>query len=139
VTVPAGELDDTAVKQVAADFERRYAELFGEGTGFSAAGVQAITFRVRATGILPFDPQLPKLADAPDADPASALLTTRPVCLDARHGFTATAVYDYARLRHGHVITGPAVIEVSTTTVVVPPGMTGRVDHLGNLHIITRN
>src|SRR6185437_16732089 len=106
VLVPGGRLDDTAVKQVAADFERRYAELFGEGTGFSAAGVQAITFRVRATGILPFDPQLPKLADAPDADPASALLATRPVCLDARHGFAATAVYDYARLRHGHVITG---------------------------------
>ena len=59
------------------------------------------------------------------------------MCLDARHGFAATAVYDYARLRHGHVITGPAVIEVSTTTVVVPPGMTGRVDHLGNLRIIT--
>jgi N-methylhydantoinase A len=139
VAVPAGELDDTMVKQVAADFEQRYAELFGEGTGFSAAGVQAITFRVRATGILPFNPQLPKLADAGLPDPASALLARRQVCLDTRHGFTDTPVYDYARLRHGHVITGPAVIEVSTTTVVVPPGMHGRVDHLGNLHIITRN
>jgi len=139
VLVPGGRLDDTAVKTVAADFERRYAELFGEGTGFSAAGIQAITFRVRATGILPFNPQLPKLADADTRDPADALHTTRQVCLDVRHGFVDTPVYDYARLRHGHVITGPAVIEVSTTTVVVPPGMTGRVDHLGNLHIITRN
>src|SRR6185437_8723140 len=139
VLVPGGRLDDTAVKTVAADFERRYAELFGEGTGFSAAGIQAITFRVRATGILPFNPQLPKLADADTRDPADALHTTRQVCLDVRHGFVDTPVYDYARLRHGHVITGPAVIEVSTTPVVVPPGMTGRVDHLGNLHIITRN
>jgi N-methylhydantoinase A len=35
------------------------------------------------------------------------------------------------------VITGPAVIEVPTTTVVVPPGMTGTVDHLGNFTIVT--
>jgi N-methylhydantoinase A len=143
VTVPSASggssLDDTAVKQIAADFERRYADLFGEGTGFSAAGIQAITFRVRATGILPFNPQLPKLADAEHPDPSSALLSRRQVCLDARTGYTDTPVYDYAGLRHGHVIAGPAVIEVSTTTVVVPPGMTGRVDHLGNLHIITRN
>lgn len=139
VVVPAGELDDTAVKTVAADFERRYAELFGAGSGFSAAGIQAITFRVRATGILPFNPQLPKLADADTKDPSSVLLTTRKVCLDVRHGLVDPPVYYYARLRHGHVITGPAVIEVSTTTVVVPPGMTGKVDHLGNLHIFTRN
>lgn len=135
VPVPAGDLDDTAMTALIGDFERRYAELFGEGTGFNAAGVQAITFRVRATGILPFNPQLPKLADAEHADPADALHTVRKVCLDARHGYVDTPVYDYRKLRHGHVISGPAVIEVPTTTVVVPPRMTGTVDHLGNLSI----
>ena len=139
VLVPGGDLDDAAMRATAADFERRYAELFGEGTGFSAAGVQAITFRVRATGILPFNPQLPKLADAGHPDPSSALHTVRKVCLSPRHGFVDTPVYDYRKLRQGHVITGPAVIEVPTTTVVVPPQMTGKVDHLGNLTIITRN
>ncbi|MFI5954012.1 hydantoinase/oxoprolinase family protein [Cryptosporangium sp. NPDC051539] len=137
VTVPAGELGDTAMKQAATDFEHRYAELFGEGTGFGAAGIQAITFRVRATGILPFNPQLPKLADAGHPDPGAALHTTRRVCLDPRAGYTDTPVYDYRELRHGHVITGPAVIEVPTTTVVVPPGTSGTVDHLGNLTITT--
>jgi N-methylhydantoinase A len=138
VVVPSGDLDDAAMRTAAADFERRYAELFGEGTGFSAAGIQAITFRVRATGILPFNPQLPKLADADGPDPSSALHTVRKVCLDARIGFTDTPVYDYRKLRQGHVITGPAVIEVPTTTVVVPPEMAGKVDHLGNLTIVTR-
>jgi N-methylhydantoinase A len=61
------------------------------------------------------------------------------VCLDARTGFTDTPIYDYRQLRAGHVITGPAVIEVETTTVVVPPRMSGTVDRLGNLHIITRD
>ncbi|EXG81228.1 hydantoinase/oxoprolinase family protein [Cryptosporangium arvum] len=137
VTVPEGRLDDGAMSTVAKDFERRYAELFGEGTGFSAAGIQAITFRVRATGILPFNPQLPKLADADTPDPAAARSDVRKICLDPRQGYVDTPVYDYRALRHGHVVAGPAVIEVPTTTVVVPPGMSGTVDHLGNLTITT--
>jgi N-methylhydantoinase A len=121
-----------------AAFEKRYAELYGEGTGFSAAGIQAITFRVRGTGVLPFSPTLPKLADAEGSDPSTALRSTRKVCLDARVGYVETPIYDYRALKAGHVITGPAVIEVPTTTVVVPPEMTGVVDHLGNLTIDTQ-
>ena len=48
-------------------------------------------------------------------------------------GYEDTPIYDYAALRAGHRITGPAVIEVPTTTVVVPAGRTGTVDGLGNL------
>ncbi|MGE9808934.1 hydantoinase/oxoprolinase family protein [Janibacter sp. G1551] len=139
VEVPAGELDEAAMVQVMADFEQRYAELFGEGTGFSAAGVQAITFRVRGTGVLPFSPALPQVEPATDPDPSIALHATRKVCLDPRRGYVDTPVYDYRKLRAGHRIAGPAIIEVPTTTVVVPPDMTGTVDHLGNLTITTRN
>lgn len=138
VEVPAGDLDDAAVAGIGAAFDERYAELYGAGTGFAAAGVQAITFRARATGILPFSPGLPKLADAESADPAAALLETRDVCLDVRSGFVETPIYDYRALRAGHRIAGPAVIEVPTTTVVVPPGASGVVDHLGNLVINTQ-
>lgn len=137
VPVASGDLDEQAMLDTMAAFDRRYAELFGEGTGFSAAGVQAITFRVRATGVLPFTPRFPELEAGDGADPASALHTTRRVCLDAQVGYTDTPVYDYRLLRQGHVIAGPAVVEVPTTTVVVPPGMTGTVDHLGNVVIST--
>ncbi|MEV0290413.1 hydantoinase/oxoprolinase family protein [Kribbella sp. NPDC050820] len=138
VEVPNGVLDATTVADTVAAFEKRYAELYGEGTGFSAAGIQAITFRVRGTGVLPFSPTLPKLADAAGPDPSAALRSTRKVCLDARVGYVETPIYDYRALKAGHVITGPAVIEVPTTTVVVPPGMTGEVDNLGNLTIDTQ-
>ncbi|MFF0270671.1 hydantoinase/oxoprolinase family protein [Kribbella sp. NPDC004536] len=137
VEVPNGDLDDTAVAGIAQAFDRRYAELYGEGTGFAAAGVQAITFRVRATGVLPFSPGLPKLTEADTSDPAAALLEHRKVCLDARTGYVETPIYDYRALGAGHRIDGPAVIEVPTTTVVVPPGASGVVDHLGNLVIST--
>jgi N-methylhydantoinase A len=138
VEVPNGPLDATTMADTVAAFEKRYAELYGEGTGFSAAGIQAITFRVRGTGVLPFSPTLPKLADADGSDPSAASYSTRKVCLDARVGYVETPIYDYRALKAGHVITGPAVIEVPTTTVVVPPEMPGVVDHLGNLIIDTQ-
>ena len=135
VTVPVtgGPLDQAALDEAAAHFETRYAELFGPGSGFREAGVQAITYRVRGRGVLPFSPELPALPAADGPDPAAAETGRRPVHLDITRGFEDTPVYDYAALRAGHVLTGPAIVEVPTTTVVVPAGRTGTVDDLGNL------
>lgn len=138
VPVPGGDIDEQVIAGAAEAFERRYAGLYGEGSGFSAAGIQAITYRVRGTGVLPFSPKLPdlKAADGPDA--GSARLGSRPVNLGDGAGYVDTAVYGYRGLRAGHVIEGPAVIEVPTTTVVIPGGRVGTVDHLGNLCIKPR-
>ncbi|MHC1559947.1 hydantoinase/oxoprolinase family protein [Actinomycetospora sp. C-140] len=132
VGVGDGPLDENAMNDAAQRFEQKYAELYGQGSGFSAAGIQAITYRVRGRGVLPFSPELPPLEKADGAPPASS---RRPVYLEIGQGFVDTPIYDYTALRAGHVLTGPAVIEVPTTTVVVPDGRTGTVDDLGNLHI----
>jgi N-methylhydantoinase A len=137
VTTPVagGALDAAAIEAAAAAFEQRYAALYGADTGFREAGIQAITFRVRGTGVLPFSPALPEIPAAPSPDPAAAQTGSRPVCLDAAVGFADTPVYDYRELRAGHLLTGPAIVEVPTTTVVIPGGTTATVDALGNLTI----
>jgi N-methylhydantoinase A len=139
VTTPvaAGTLDTAAIEQAAAEFENRYAALYGADAGFREAGIQAITFRVRGVGVLPFSPALPEVAPAASPDPAAAQVGNRPVCLDAATGYVDTPIYDYRELRAGHLLTGPAIVEVPTTTVVIPDGTTGTVDHLGNLTIRT--
>ncbi|MEQ3551736.1 hydantoinase/oxoprolinase family protein [Pseudonocardia nematodicida] len=139
VTAPvaAGPLDAAAIEAAVTAFEDRYAALYGKDAGFREAGIQAITFRVRAVGVLPFTPALPEVGSAGSSDPAGARTGSRPVQLDARLGYVDTDVYDYRLLRAGHVLTGPAIVEVPTTTVVVPDGATGTVDHLGNLSIRT--
>ena len=136
VTAPVagGALDTAAIEDAAAAFEARYAEMYGKDAGFREAGIQAITFRVRGVGILPFSPALPEV---PVADGDATPSGTRPVQLDARLGYLDTPIYDYRELRAGHVLTGPAIVEVPTTTVVVPGGTAGTVDHLGNLTIRT--
>lgn len=130
--ITAESLEEAAVR-----FERRYAELYGEGSGFSAAGIQAITYRVRAEGKLAVSLELPPIDAADTADPSAAQIATRPVRLSSA-GYMDTAIFDYTKLRSGHQITGPAVIEVPTTTVVVPDGMSGEIDKLGNLVILTQ-
>ena len=58
---------------------------------------------------------------------------TVPALTDPRRGFEKTPVYDYARLGSGHVLEGPALVQETATTVVVPAGVTATVDTYGNL------
>ncbi|RRQ28655.1 hydantoinase/oxoprolinase family protein [Rhodococcus sp. Eu-32] len=137
-SIPAGNLDAASIAHASDLFEMRYADLYGKDSGFREAGIQAITYRVRATGVLPFSPTLPELKSADSADSADARIGSRQVCLDGRIGYVDTDIYDYSKLAAGHVINGPAIVEVPTTTVVVPHGTTGTVDRLGNLNIVAQ-
>ncbi len=53
----------------------------------------------------------------------------------AMDGIHLSAIYDFALLEPQMAFSGPAIIEDEGTTVVVHPGNSVRVDHLGNLHI----
>jgi N-methylhydantoinase A len=133
IPIPEAQFTEHTGEEILARFEEHYERINGSGAGYRDAGVQAITYRMRAKASLGFPVVLPDVAAAESSDPAEALLEERPVCLDARTGFIATPVYDYARLRAGHEIAGPAIVDVPTTVVVIPAGVTGRVDRLGNL------
>jgi N-methylhydantoinase A len=133
VPVRLGAIDGAAVQQIVEDFEALYARINGPGAGFAQAGIQAITYRMRAIAELPFSVALPEAAAANGKPAEAAIVEHRQVCLDIRAGYVETPIYDYTQLAAGHEITGPAVVEVPTTTVVVPPEVCGRVDHLGNL------
>lgn len=135
--VPDGVLDQAVLEGCVEEFERRYARLYGEGSGFAGAGFHAITFRIRGVGELAVAPTFEPLERGDDADASQAISGWRDVCLSARNGFQKTAIYDFRKLRAGHVISGPAIIEVPTTSVVVPQDMTGRIDDFGILSIGT--
>lgn len=133
--VKNGKLGDQDLKQIVVDFEDKYATLFGKGTGFSEAGFQFITYRVFATGHLPFKPQLPEIDGANGSSADEALIERREVMLDSRLGWQQTPIYDYRKLAAGHVLEGPAIVEAPTTTVVIPADAAGSVDHIGNIVI----
>jgi N-methylhydantoinase A/oxoprolinase/acetone carboxylase beta subunit len=49
--------------------------------------------------------------------------------------FVPTAIYERARLPLGARLTGPAIVEQTDTTTVIPPGVTALVDDAGNLRL----
>lgn len=128
--VPAGVLDAKAIDAVGAEFEALYERLYGKGSGFADAGLQVITYRVRAVGMLPIRTKLPDLEIAAGAPESSG---TRRVFLDVRKGWQETKIYDYQALKVGAKVDGPAVVETPTTTIAIPEGSRGTVDRLGNL------
>jgi N-methylhydantoinase A/oxoprolinase/acetone carboxylase beta subunit len=50
-------------------------------------------------------------------------------------GFVKTSIYDRSRLLLGAKIKGPAVVEESNSTTVIPPGAIGEVDAYGSIVI----
>ncbi|GAB2703872.1 hydantoinase/oxoprolinase family protein [Nocardia thraciensis] len=134
--VPGGVLDTTEIAAVGAEFERRYESIYGKGSGFAEAGLQVITYRVRAVGHLPIRPTLPEHA-VREGEPVPS--GSREVFLDVAHGREPAAIYDYTALGAGHHLAGPAVVEAPTTTVALPRGTRATVDRLGNLVITHRS
>ncbi|MBA3523521.1 MAG: hydantoinase/oxoprolinase family protein [Geodermatophilaceae bacterium] len=133
-TLAAGGLDAAGLDALGAAFGARYEQLYGKGSGFAEAGLQLITYRTQAVGVLPIRPQLGRV-DAADGDPVP--VSSRRVFLDAQRGWQDGDIYDYGSLAEGHEIKGPAIVEAPTTTVALPEGSVGRVDRLGNLVIRT--
>lgn len=92
--------------------------------------VRIVNLRTMAIGRRPaFD--LKALAPAHDATVAGAARGSRPVWFDG--GWREAAVFDRLALPVGAVVLGPAILEQADATIVVDPGLAGRVDDFGNL------
>ena len=133
ITVPVAPGPATAdtLRGLEESFNAKYETLFGRGTSFRSAGLQAITFRVTARAVLPG-----QAATRPQVEVLSGG-TTRPytrrrALLDPSSGWQTADVYRYDHLGYGDVVAGPAIIEASSTTVVVPDWSNVVLDSFGN-------
>lgn len=136
VEVPIDPLldDETLASALTDAFTARYESLYGAGTAYGEAGIELVTVRVRATGAA----AKPGLAARDEAGPEpgdSARAAPREVFWPALGRLAETPVYRAAQLLPGNVVVGPAIIEPTTTTVVVHPGQRARLDAYGNLVI----
>ena len=75
----------------------------------------------------------PVLATVAKADGPPEAVSRRQIGFD--DGAHDTPVYDRATLRHGHALTGPAVIEEAVAVTVLRPGQKLAGDPYGNLLI----
>jgi N-methylhydantoinase A len=96
--------------------------------------VQIVNVRLTALGE-PDPLDLPALPPAASPDPTEARAAERQVHFAEAAGFAPTPIYRRERLRWGHRIAGPAIVEQMDSTTVIAPGQHAAVDERGNLLI----
>jgi N-methylhydantoinase A len=135
IEVKQGKILQSDVEGMLLNFETRYEELYGKGAGSKGSQVECITYRVFGIANLPFKPKLQPFPTSDSSNPSNALVDKRLVYLEVERGEELTSIFDYRKLRSGQVIYGPAIIELPTTTVVIPSRAYGKIDLYGNVEL----
>lgn len=134
IPVPDGEMDEEAFKVLRARFdeahEARYTYSLPEST------VEYLHWRVTGVGLIerPAEVGFPEKDHAP-AD--AARIGSRPAYFAEFEGFTDTPVYDAEKFPAGGEVSGPAIVDSATTTIVVFPGQRLIADGQGSFVILT--
>ncbi len=132
VVVRGGKLTSEDMSKIMDDWERRYEEVYGKGSGFREAGIQIISFQVVATAKT-FKPKMKRIEESPIPDSKDVFKGKRKAFFRKYNDFVETSIYDFKRLRFGNLLKGPAIIEAPTTTIVILPDQEVRVDEYMNV------
>ncbi|GAA1016353.1 5-oxoprolinase [Acrocarpospora pleiomorpha] len=118
--------------ELPARFVERHRERYGHGD--RDAPTEIVTLRCRAVA-----PVVRPANARPQARAAAAPVTSRDIWFADGGWRAAVPVYERGDLGAERVFDGPAVIDEWTTTVIVPPRWSARVDQLGNLELILQD
>ena len=122
---------DVTPEAVCEAFDRRYEQLYGEGSGYSDAGRFLTSFQVEGYG----HPRTSVRARAElgEENPDDALTGRRPVFFEGvAH---EASIYRHESMTAGTSLHSPCVVEAPHTTMVIPPGHRASVDEYLNVHI----
>jgi len=119
-----------ALELLQGEFEKLYERRYGPGSSYRAAGIELVTFRLKAYGLMR-RPRIEPLALG-HCDPAHAERGRRRITM-ADDVARPVTVYDFERLVPGNVVRGPTVVHSAVTTVVINRGQIARMDGLRNL------
>ena len=121
----------SSLTELRTDFEQLYERRYGRGSSYRAAGIELVTFRVKARGMMSRLRMEPVALST--SDPAHAERGTRPIMIEQTGAMQTVKVYDFDRMAPGNVVRGPTVIHSPITTIVVHSGQIARMDGLRNL------
>lgn len=101
----------------------------------SGSPIECVNWSARAVARMP-RVRLQEL-DPAGPDPEAAIMSTRQAYFREAGGMVETRIYKGDLLGFQNVIEGPAIIEESTTTIVIPPRARAVVSRWGNYNIET--
>ncbi len=132
-TVPRADLAARDASVIASGFHAEHNRLYGYSLEEEGSPVEVINVRVQSIGRVS-KPKYRKDAYA-GADPSAAMKGTRSAYMPGTRQFIDVPVYDGHALRYGNQVTGPAIIEQQTTTIIVTESFDCIVDALGSFAI----
>ncbi len=132
VDIGTFEITSKTIGKVKEAFHARHEELYTYSERHNA--VEVVNIESTLFGRID-KPKAPKLAKG--ATPAKALKGYRKAIFDASGKAGKTPIYDGGKLGAGAAISGPAIIEEVTTTIVIEPGWKAVLDASGS-YVITR-
>jgi N-methylhydantoinase A len=130
LTLPVSDLDP---EQIEAHFHAQHDLLFGYSTG--EMPVEVLACRVTTTGVT-LKPEHSGLAEG-GGDAEAVHAGERPVWSPVERRLVETPVYDGLALGPGASLSGPAIVELANTTIVVLDGFELLVDRYGSFVLYT--
>jgi N-methylhydantoinase A len=134
VVLPATRLPSQYEGELRKRFVGRYEKLYGRGSALPGAILEIVVCRLRAKALTP-QPKLVVSKQMTRSIPGAALRRKRDIYWPDLKKRRATPVYDGELFLTGNSVSGPAIVETSDTTVVVPPGAQLKLDRLGNFEL----
>jgi N-methylhydantoinase A len=132
LTVTPPESARLDARTLRAEFLREHERVYGYAA--PDEHVQIVAWRLTAFGDRELPP-MPALPPAASADAKEARIGERAVYFEDARDFLTAPVYRRERLRAGHRLAGPAIVEQMDSTTVILDGQEALVDARANLVI----
>ncbi len=132
VELSSESLSKTGIEELIERFDRRYADLYGKNAGFKEAGREVINEFVRAIAKTPKVKLKEKESGISDI---SYTLKEERIAYFGEKGLIPTNIYDGDQLPANCEVKGSAILEMTGTTVLVPPGYVATFDAYRNIYI----
>jgi N-methylhydantoinase A len=132
IALRTGPIDEQACVDLAARFDQEYVRLYGEGARSIFQAVEIFSIRIRARVPLGFVPAIGGTVDRNGGGRTIASDRVRQVYWPEERAWVPTAVHDGRKLSPGDRVNGPAVVELTHTTVAVAAGNRLQLDPVGN-------
>ena len=129
IPVWTSDLSSPALDGLRSRFDAHYDRAYAHALREHALEFVALRLTASLTGV---KPTLARLDSA--SDPVEeAVKGRRQVSFGTSHQAVECPVLERGRLRAGHLLSGPAIVEEWNSTVLVPPSLRVEVDAFGNL------
>jgi N-methylhydantoinase A len=134
LTIDAGaaSFDTLSSEELVARFGAEYDRLYGQGTGYAAAGVALTSLSVTARA-QHHSWEWSYLPDTVSVDSTDVKIHRPVVWYELGAQPQLTPIYDRTSLRPGMAIQGPAVVELPNTTISIRPDQLATLDPAGNV------